>query len=103
MQICPVKPEKALTMECEKPEFRYTADAQLWGPPEALVAMGRENEPLNGIRKTGILVPCQLMSEVCHARNRTQTAIQLIDFKNGDEMAALAARQIKYHIWAITR
>lgn len=40
--ICPVE---ALTMECERPEFNYTADVQLWGPPDALVTLGRENEP----------------------------------------------------------
>ena len=45
VEICPVRPEKALTMECEKPEFIYTADVQIWGPPEALVSMGRNNEP----------------------------------------------------------
>lgn len=42
VEICPVN---ALTTECEKPEFRYTADAQLWGPPDALAAMGRNNAP----------------------------------------------------------
>jgi pyruvate ferredoxin oxidoreductase gamma subunit len=42
VQICPVQ---ALTEECEKPEFRYTADTQLWGPPEALVSLGRRNDP----------------------------------------------------------
>ncbi len=53
VQVCPVRPEKALTMECEKPEFRYTADAQLWGPPEALVTMGRENDPAKWEKKDG--------------------------------------------------
>lgn len=42
VEICPVE---ALTMECERPEFAYTADAQLWGPPDALVTMGRDNDP----------------------------------------------------------
>jgi len=41
VEICPVN---ALTMECERPEFRYTADVQLWGPPEYLAAMSRDNE-----------------------------------------------------------
>ncbi len=42
VEICPVE---ALTMECERPEFRYTADVQLWGPPDALVTMSRDSEP----------------------------------------------------------
>lgn len=42
VEICPVA---ALTTECERPEFRYTADVQLWGPPDALVAMSRDSEP----------------------------------------------------------
>ncbi len=42
VEICPVE---ALTMECERPEFKYTADIQLWGPPDALVTMSRDNEP----------------------------------------------------------
>ncbi|MFH1032632.1 MAG: 2-oxoacid:acceptor oxidoreductase family protein [Chloroflexota bacterium] len=42
VEICPVE---ALTMECERPEFKYTADLQLWGPPDALVTMGRDNDP----------------------------------------------------------
>ena len=42
VEICPVE---ALTMECERPEFKYTADVKLWGPPDALVAIGRENHP----------------------------------------------------------
>ena len=40
--ICPVN---ALTMECERPEFAFTADAQLWGPPDALAAYSRESDP----------------------------------------------------------
>jgi len=40
--ICPVE---ALTLECERPEFAFTADVQLWGPPDALVTMSRDNEP----------------------------------------------------------
>jgi len=42
VRICPVN---ALTEECEKPEFKYTADAQLWGPPDALITMSREGDP----------------------------------------------------------
>lgn len=42
VKICPVE---ALTEECEKPEFLFTANPQLWGPVDALNAMGRENEP----------------------------------------------------------
>lgn len=42
VEICPVE---ALTMECERPEFMYTADVQLWGPPDALVTMSRDSEP----------------------------------------------------------
>ncbi len=42
IEICPVE---ALTLECERPEFSYTANAQLWGPPEALVTLSRHNEP----------------------------------------------------------
>ncbi len=42
VSICPVE---ALTQECEKPEFMFSANPQLWGPPDALNAMGRENEP----------------------------------------------------------
>ncbi|MBI4295119.1 MAG: 2-oxoacid:acceptor oxidoreductase family protein [Chloroflexi bacterium] len=42
VEICPVE---ALTMECERPEFTFTADVQLWGPPDALVTMSRDNEP----------------------------------------------------------
>ncbi|MBW2308895.1 MAG: 2-oxoacid:acceptor oxidoreductase family protein [Deltaproteobacteria bacterium] len=42
VEICPVD---ALTLECERPEFKYTADVQLWGPPDALGTMSRENEP----------------------------------------------------------
>ncbi len=40
VEICPVE---ALTMQCEHPEFRYTADVQLWGPPDYLFAMSRES------------------------------------------------------------
>lgn len=42
VDICPVE---ALTMNCERPEFAFTADTQLWGPPDALVTLSRENEP----------------------------------------------------------
>ncbi|MBI2836541.1 MAG: 2-oxoacid:acceptor oxidoreductase family protein [Chloroflexi bacterium] len=42
VEICPVA---ALTMECERPEFRFTGDVQLWGPPDALVSLSRNNEP----------------------------------------------------------
>lgn len=42
VEICPVE---ALTMECEQPEFMFTAQPQLWGPPDALVTMGRDNAP----------------------------------------------------------
>lgn len=41
VEICPVE---ALTEECEHPEFKYTADVQLWGPPDALVSMSRDND-----------------------------------------------------------
>ena len=42
VEICPVE---ALTMECERPEFAFTGDVQLWGPPDALVTMSRNSEP----------------------------------------------------------
>ncbi len=42
VEICPVE---ALTLECERPEFMFTADVQLWGPPDALVSMSRDSEP----------------------------------------------------------
>ncbi len=42
VEICPVE---ALTMECERPDFKYTADVQLWGPPDAMVAMSRDSDP----------------------------------------------------------
>lgn len=42
VEICPVE---ALTMECESPEFKYTADVQLWGPPDAMVSMSRDSDP----------------------------------------------------------
>ena len=42
VEICPVE---ALTIECERPEFAFTADVQLWGPPDALNAMSRDSEP----------------------------------------------------------
>lgn len=42
VEICPVE---ALTEECERPEFKFTGDVQLWGPPDALVTMGRESDP----------------------------------------------------------
>ncbi|MBI4268023.1 MAG: 2-oxoacid:acceptor oxidoreductase family protein, partial [Chloroflexi bacterium] len=42
VEICPVE---ALTMECERPEFKYTADVQLWGPPDALASMSRDSDP----------------------------------------------------------
>ncbi len=42
VDICPVD---ALVMECERPEFNFTANPQLWGPVEALVALSRENDP----------------------------------------------------------
>ncbi|MBE0480394.1 MAG: 2-oxoacid:acceptor oxidoreductase family protein [Dehalococcoidia bacterium] len=48
--ICPVE---ALTMECERPEFRYTADPQLWGPIDALVNKGRDNEPAKWEQEEG--------------------------------------------------
>jgi pyruvate ferredoxin oxidoreductase gamma subunit len=50
VEICPVE---ALTMECERPEFQYTADVQLWGPPDALVSMGRNNEPAKWDQEEG--------------------------------------------------
>lgn len=50
VEICPVE---ALTMECERPEFQFTADVQLWGPPEALVTMGRNNEPAKWEQEEG--------------------------------------------------
>ncbi len=50
VEICPVA---ALTAECERPEFRYTADVQLWGPPDALVSMSRDNEPAKWDQKEG--------------------------------------------------
>lgn len=50
VEICPVA---ALTEECERPEFRYTADVQLWGPPDALVAKGRDNEPAKWEQEEG--------------------------------------------------
>jgi pyruvate ferredoxin oxidoreductase gamma subunit len=50
VEICPVE---ALTMECERPEFKYTADTQLWGPPEALIAMGRDNKPATWEKEEG--------------------------------------------------
>jgi pyruvate ferredoxin oxidoreductase gamma subunit len=53
VEICPVRPEKALTSECEKPDFKYTANIQLWGPPEALVSMGRNNDPAKWEKKDG--------------------------------------------------
>lgn len=40
--ICPVE---ALTVECERPEFAYTGDIQLWGPVDALVTHSRDSEP----------------------------------------------------------
>ena len=42
VEICPVN---ALTVECERPEFQFTANVQLWGPPDALVSLSRDNEP----------------------------------------------------------
>ena len=42
VDVCPVD---ALTMDCERPEFAFTANAQLWGPPDALASMGRKDEP----------------------------------------------------------
>lgn len=42
VEICPVY---ALTMACERPEFKYTANPQLWGPIEGLVDRDRENDP----------------------------------------------------------
>ncbi len=50
VEICP---GAALTAECERPEFRYTADVQLWGPPDALVSMGRDNEPAKWDQQEG--------------------------------------------------
>ncbi|MBI4284632.1 MAG: 2-oxoacid:acceptor oxidoreductase family protein [Chloroflexi bacterium] len=50
VDICPVE---ALTMECERPEFRFTADVQLWGPPDALVTLSRENEPAKWTQDEG--------------------------------------------------
>jgi ferredoxin len=50
VEICPVE---ALTMECERPEFRYTADVQLWGPPDALVTMSRDSEPAKWEQEEG--------------------------------------------------
>jgi len=50
VDICPVE---ALTMECERPEFRYTADVQLWGPPDALVAMSRDSDPAKWSQEDG--------------------------------------------------
>ncbi len=50
VEICPVA---ALTAECERPVFRYTADVQLWGPPDALVSMSRDNEPAKWDQKEG--------------------------------------------------
>lgn len=50
VEICPVA---ALTEECERPEFRYTADVQLWGPPDALVTKGRDNEPAKWEQEEG--------------------------------------------------
>jgi pyruvate ferredoxin oxidoreductase gamma subunit len=50
VEICPVE---ALTMECERPEFKYTADVQLWGPPDALVTMSRDSEPAKWEQEEG--------------------------------------------------
>jgi pyruvate ferredoxin oxidoreductase gamma subunit len=50
VEICPVD---ALTTECERPEFNYTADVQLWGPPDALVSMSRDNEPAKWEQQEG--------------------------------------------------
>lgn len=50
VEICPVE---ALTMECERPEFAYTADVQLWGPPDALVAMSRDSDPAKWEQEEG--------------------------------------------------
>jgi pyruvate ferredoxin oxidoreductase gamma subunit len=50
VEICPVE---ALTMECERPEFAYTADVQLWGPPDALVTMSRDSDPAKWEQEEG--------------------------------------------------
>ncbi|MBI4267907.1 MAG: 4Fe-4S binding protein, partial [Chloroflexi bacterium] len=50
VEICPVE---ALTMECERPEFKYTADVQLWGPPDALASMSRDSDPAKWAREDG--------------------------------------------------
>jgi pyruvate ferredoxin oxidoreductase gamma subunit len=50
VEICPVE---ALTMECERPDFKYTADVQLWGSPDAMVAMSRDSDPAKWERDEG--------------------------------------------------
>lgn len=50
VEICPVE---ALVMECERPEFAFTANPQLWGPPDALVTMSRENDPAKWDKNEG--------------------------------------------------
>ncbi|MBI2853802.1 MAG: 2-oxoacid:acceptor oxidoreductase family protein [Chloroflexi bacterium] len=50
VEICPVE---ALTEECERPEFRFTGDPQLWGPIEALVDLERDNEPAKWPQEEG--------------------------------------------------
>lgn len=50
VEICPVE---ALTEECERPEFVFTGDVQLWGPPDALNTMGREGDPAKWEPKEG--------------------------------------------------
>ncbi|MBI2869941.1 MAG: 2-oxoacid:acceptor oxidoreductase family protein, partial [Chloroflexi bacterium] len=53
LRCVPICPTQALTIECERPEFAYTADAQLWGPPEALSSMGEDNAPARWEQKDG--------------------------------------------------
>jgi pyruvate ferredoxin oxidoreductase gamma subunit len=50
VEICPVA---ALVMACERPEFSFSGNVQLWGPPDALATMGRDNDPAQWEKKDG--------------------------------------------------
>ncbi len=45
---------EAFTLECERPELKFTADIQQWGPPDALVTMGRVNKPAKWEQDEGL-------------------------------------------------
>jgi pyruvate ferredoxin oxidoreductase gamma subunit len=53
VEICPVEPLKALTEDCEQPDFCFTANAQLFGPPDALVSMSRDSDAAKWEREDG--------------------------------------------------